>query len=161
MDPLSIIASVAGITTAAAGVVKTLGPYVTASRDAPRIASQLLADANATRTILSGVEGLIRNVSVEPIRYASLIQIDQLVAVLTDGVLVFSELEGLLSTLLPPKSPGPGSVSWRSIQWVWKKGDLEAICTRLQAFKISISCILNILQRCVLSATRPLGAHCG
>ncbi|KAM5350443.1 hypothetical protein ACJ41O_006948 [Fusarium nematophilum] len=104
MDPLSAIASVAGIATAAGEVAKILGPYITASSDAPKIAAQISSEALATQTILSALEQLASNFSAGNAKYASLIEVDQLVAVLTDGVLIFSDLEAVLQTL-PPAEP--------------------------------------------------------
>ncbi|EWZ27919.1 hypothetical protein FOZG_18361 [Fusarium oxysporum Fo47] len=146
MDPLSAIASVAGIATAAGEVVKILGPYITAAKDAPKIAAQLSSEALATQTILSALGQLANSCSTENANYASLIRADQLIAVLTDGVTIFSELEAMLQTLPPPEPMSPGGRLWSPMQWVRKKGSLAALFTRLQAFKLSINCILNILQ---------------
>lgn len=150
MEPLSAIASVAGIAAAAGKVVKILGPYLTAARDAPKIAAQLSSEALATQTILKAVEELAGSLSAENMRYASLIRLDQLIAVLTDGVLIFSELQAVLQTLPPIESLGPGGRIRSSMRWVRKEGSLTAIFARLQAFKVSINCILSILQRYVL-----------
>jgi cell division control protein 24 len=150
MDPLSAIASVAGFATAAGEVVKILGPYITAAKDAPKIAAQLSSEALATQTILSALGQLANSCSTENANYASLIRADQLIAVLTDGVTIFSELEAMLQTLPPPEPMSPGGRLWSPMQWVRKKGSLAALFTRLQAFKLSINCILNILQRCVV-----------
>ncbi|KAF4499311.1 Ras family, other [Fusarium agapanthi] len=125
MDPLTVIASVAGIATAAGEVIKIIGPYTTATSDAHKIAAE---------------------VSSEALAYASLIQVDQLTAVLFDGVKIFSELLAVLQTLPPPEPTSPGGSLWTPIQWVRKKGSLTAILHRLRAFKSSIVCILSILQ---------------
>ncbi|KAH7176269.1 ras family-domain-containing protein [Dactylonectria macrodidyma] len=146
MDPLSAIASVAGIATAAGEVAKILGLYITAAKDAPKIAAQLSSEVLATQTILSALEQLASNISTRNVKYASLIQVDQLIAVLTDGVLIFSELEAVLQTLPPPEPISPRGRLWLSMQWVRKNSSLTAIFTRLQAFKLSINCILSILQ---------------
>ncbi|EXK27470.1 hypothetical protein FOMG_16019 [Fusarium oxysporum f. sp. melonis 26406] len=146
MDPLSVIASVAGIATAAGEVIKFLGPYTAAAKDAPKIAAEVSSEALAIKTILSGLEQLIDNVSTANVRYASLIQVDQLTAVLLDGVNIFSELLAVLQTLPPLEPTSPGGSLWSPIQWVRKKSSLTAIVTRLQAFKSSIVYILCILQ---------------
>ncbi|EWG55230.1 hypothetical protein FVEG_13266 [Fusarium verticillioides 7600] len=146
MDPLSVIASVAGIATAAGEVIKILGPYTTATKDAPKIAAEVSSEALATQTIITGLEQLINNFSAANVRYASLIQVDQLTAVLFDGVKIFSELLAVLQTLPPLEPSSPGGSLWTPIQWVRKKSSLTAIVHRLQAFKSSIICILSILQ---------------
>ncbi|KAH7116422.1 hypothetical protein EDB81DRAFT_862150 [Dactylonectria macrodidyma] len=147
MDPLSAIASIAGIATAAGEAAKILGPYITAAKDAPKIAAQLSSEVLATQTILSALEQLVSNISTRNVKYASLIQVDQLIAILTNGVLIFSELQAVLQTLPPPEPISPGWRLLAPMQWVRKKSSLTAIFTRLQAFKLSINCILSILQR--------------
>lgn len=149
MDPLSVIASVAGIATAAGEVIKILGPYTTAREDAPKIAAEVSSEALATRTIITGLQQLVSNLSTSNVRYASFIQVDQLTAVLFDGVKIFSELLAALQTLPPLEPSSPGGSLWTPIQWVRKKSSLAAILHRLQAFKSSIVCILSILQRYV------------
>ncbi|KAF5253479.1 hypothetical protein FANTH_1550 [Fusarium anthophilum] len=146
MDPLSVIASVAGIATAAGEVIKILGPYTTATKDAHKIAAEVSSETLATRTIITGLEQLISNFSAAHVRYASLIQVDQLTAVLFDGVKIFSELLAVLQTLPPLEPTTPGGSIWTPIQWVRKKASLTAILQRLRAFKSSIVCILSILQ---------------
>ncbi|KAF5711451.1 hypothetical protein FGLOB1_5014 [Fusarium globosum] len=146
MDPLSVIASVAGIATAACEVIKILRPYTTAAKDAPVIAAEVSSEALATQTIIIGLEQLISNFSAANVRYASLIQVDQLTAVLFDGVKIFSELLAVLQTLPPLEPNSPGGSLWTPIQWVRKKSSLTAILHRLRAFKSSIVCILSILQ---------------
>ncbi|KAG5746418.1 hypothetical protein H9Q70_010887 [Fusarium xylarioides] len=158
MDPLSVIASVAGIATAAGEVIKILGPYTTATKDAPKIAAEVSAEALATQTILTGLEQLINNFSTANVRYASLIQVDQLTAVLFDGVKIFSELLAMLQTLPPLEPSSPGGSLWTPIQWVRKKSSLTAILHRLQAFKSSIVCILSILQS--KSRRKPAAVDC-
>ncbi|KAF5535701.1 Rho guanine nucleotide exchange factor scd1 [Fusarium phyllophilum] len=61
MDPLSVIASVAGIATAAGEVIKILGPYTTAAKDAPKVATEVSAEALAIQAIITGLEQLIIN----------------------------------------------------------------------------------------------------
>ncbi|KAI1045000.1 hypothetical protein LB505_012436 [Fusarium chuoi] len=146
MDPLSVITSVAGIATAAGEVIKILGPYKTAREDAPKIAAEVSSEALATQTIITGLEQLVSNFSTPSVRYASLIQVDQLTAVLFDGVKIFSELLAALQTLPPLEPSSPGGSLWTPIQWVRKKSSLAAILHRLQAFRSSIVCILSILQ---------------
>ncbi|SCN82443.1 uncharacterized protein FFC1_03894 [Fusarium fujikuroi] len=146
MDPLSVIASVAGIATAAGEVIKILRPYTTAAKDAPVIAAEVSSEALATQTIITGLEQLISNFSAANVRYASLIQVDQLTAVLFDGVKIFSELLAVLQTLPPLEPSSPGGSLWTPIQWVRKKSSLTTMLHKLRAFKSSIVCILSILQ---------------
>ena len=51
MDPLSAIASIAGVITAASKIIDVVSPYTAAKKRAPEIAAQLHAEALATKTI--------------------------------------------------------------------------------------------------------------
>ena len=147
MEALGAVASVLGIIAAATKTIEILGPYATASKDAPKIAAQLHSETLATRAILTALEQLGSELSeranTSTIKYAAFIQVDQFIAVLSDGVLIFDELETLLNTLPPLDT----AAFLSSLQWVRKKGSLTALFTRLQAFKTSINCILGILMR--------------
>ena len=126
------------------------------AKDAPKIASQVLSEVLAVKTIVTALDQMASNLSspagVARIKCASLIQVDQLRAVVTDGVLLFSDLEALLQTLPPAESSSSRARLLSFMQWVRKKGALLSLCNRLQAFKLSINCILSILQRWDASA---------
>jgi cell division control protein 24 len=150
MDPLSIAASVTGLLTAAGAVAKILKPYVSAAWETHshnNIAAQVHSEIQSASIILSALQKLTTNIGSVPTRYASLIQVDQVIAVLTDGVLLFSELEGSLVSL-PSFDPTSPWLPRRSRQqWARKESTFTALLTRLQGFKSSISLMLTILQR--------------
>ena len=147
MDPLTITTSIFGLLKATAQVTQYLAPYVSAAKDTPKIVTQVHSEVVYTRTILVAIEGLTKNLSTIPRRRAALIQIDQLVAVFTDGVLLFSELEAALPSLPPEGPTSPRLPLQLRLQWARKEGTLAALLARLQGFKASLSLMLNILQR--------------
>jgi hypothetical protein len=71
-----------------------------------------------------------------------MIQVDQLVATLTEAVLTFSELGALLAPL------GEGSeISWReSVKLAWKEDKISRIMLRLDRHKSSLWLMLNIVR---------------
>lgn len=144
MDPLSVAASVAGLLKGAHELGLILGPYISATREVPPIAHRVHSEVQNTKIVLSAVQTLTQNLSSVNARNASLIQIDQIVAVLTDGVLIFSELEVACGVL---KNQQPSALRLRSrLNLVRKEGDLSALLMRLQAFKDSLTLMLTILQ---------------
>jgi len=153
MDPLSIIASVAGIITAVSETIKIIGPYASANKTAPEIAAQLHSEALATKTILVALQRLIQDVMSVPstrssssAANASLVQIDHIVAVFSDGVLLFSDFHTTMNSMPSlGKSNGSGRW-WTSVQWVRKKDILAILLSRLQSFKQSVNCILSLLN---------------
>ncbi|KUJ22170.1 uncharacterized protein LY89DRAFT_395334 [Mollisia scopiformis] len=146
MDPITITTSIFGLLKATETIAGYLGPYVSAARDTSQIVRQVHSEVVYTRTTLLALEGLIKNISSVPVRRAALIQVDQLVAVFTDGVLLFSELEASL-----PSPPSAESSTSRlpilsRLKWARKESTFTSLFTRLQGFKGSISLMLTILQ---------------
>ncbi|KAK4209267.1 hypothetical protein QBC37DRAFT_391391 [Rhypophila decipiens] len=149
MDPLSIAASIAGLLSAAGAVTKALAPYVAAARETPKVAVQVHSEMQSIAVILSALQVLTRNLGSIPMQRAALVQVDHVVAVLTDGVLIFSDLEDVVKSLdsLGDLSLSITRLSLRSrLQWAWKESDITSLLARLQGFKLSASLILNILQ---------------
>jgi cell division control protein 24 len=150
MDPLSVSASIAGLLSAAGAVARLLNPYIAAARDTPKVAVQVGAEVHEATIVLSALQRLAQNMASVSIQHAALVTIDQVVAVLTDGVLVFSDLEASVGSLpLGAPSATPLAI-WSRLQWARKESDFVSLLSRLQGFKSSISLILNILQRHVL-----------
>ena len=146
-DPLSVVASVAGLVSAAGSIARALSPYIAAARDTPKIAAEVSGEVQATTIILSALQGLAGNMASVPARRAALVRVDQLVTVLTNGVLIFSELEASVGSLsLAAPSITRLALRFR-LQWVRKEAELSGLLTRLQGFKLSVSLILTILQR--------------
>ncbi|KAK0614078.1 hypothetical protein B0T14DRAFT_527604 [Immersiella caudata] len=149
MDPLSVAASIAGLLSAAGAVTKALAPYIAATRETPKLAVQVNSEIQSITIILSALQSLARNLGSVPVQRAALIQVDHVVAVLTDGVLIFSDLEVVVRSL---DSLGDFSVSitrlaLRSrLQWARKESEITSLLARLQGFKSSASLILNIFQ---------------
>jgi cell division control protein 24 len=147
MDPLSVAASIAGLLTATHEVGKILGPYVSAARETPPITSRVHAEVQSASVILSALQTLTNNLASVPAQRAALIQVDQIVTILTDGVLLFSELEAALR-FIPSQDPlGPRLPLRSRLQWARKENAFVALLTRLQSFKSSISLILIIINR--------------
>lgn len=146
-DPLSIASAIVGILAAAGQVIKVLGPYVSAAKDTPMTAASVRSEVVNFRIILSAFQGLLDNLNITAGTRTGLVPIDDLIIVLTDGVLIFSELEASVSSLDATGTERP-SLTLR-IQWARKEKELSAIVNRLQSFKGSILLLLNILQWCV------------
>lgn len=138
---LEVSAAIIGILAAAGKVAETLGPVVSAFVNAPKHARTIHTEVRYTRTILLGLQTLFDELNVVPQRRKRLIQIDQLVAALTDGVLLFSELEALVDGLGDPKD----TLSNRA-RWARKDIELDATVKRLVGFKSSVALMLGILR---------------
>lgn len=149
-DPLSIAASLAGLISVTIELGKILSPYVSATKETPQIALRVCSEIQSTQAILAGLQKLTGNLAWVKIQHATLISVDQLVAILTDGVLIFSELEDLIQSLIPRGSADQRLPLLVRLQWVREEGTLNSLLTRLQAFKSSMNLMLVILMRFVL-----------
>jgi cell division control protein 24 len=146
MDPLSVAASIAGLLSAAGAVAKLLGPYITAARETPEIAVAVHTEVHAATIILSALQDLTQNMASASVQRAAFVQADQVIAILTDGVLLFSHLEATVGSLLLGDSPITTLDFASRLQWARKDTELTSILTRLQGFKASISLMLSIFQ---------------
>jgi hypothetical protein len=138
MDPLSIIASITGILTAAANVSNILGQV----RDAPESVSAVLTEVNHIKIVFTALQKFLdRSRRFAPQR-AALIQLDDVVVILTQTVLVFSELE----TLVLPISVQGRLSQWQRLTWAWQQPAALRLVNQLQRHKASLSLILQIIQ---------------
>ena len=137
MDPLSIIASITGILAAASKVASVLESV----RNAPESISDALTEVNHIKIVFTALRRFVeRSQRLTPKR-ASLIQLEDVVVVLTQTVLVFSELEALVG------DASKGSLSGlQRLSWTWQKPTALRLVNQLQRHKTSLSLILQIIQ---------------
>ncbi|KAF5639330.1 Rho guanine nucleotide exchange factor scd1 [Fusarium sp. NRRL 52700] len=144
-DPLSVAASIAGLISITVEAVKFLSPYVSATKETPQVAAHVYSEVQSTQVILMGLQSLTKNLGSVNVQYAALIGVNQVVAVLTDGVLLYSELHKELQSLWT--KDGVEKVPLRGrLQWVWKESTFVTLLNRLQSFKSSMTLVLMILQ---------------
>lgn len=147
MDPLNVAASITGLSSATGQVARLLAPYIAAAQDTPKIAHLVHDEVQNTGIILASLQRLTSCLASGSARHATLLLVDHIVAVLTDGVLLFSELETELGSL-PPRDPSGQRPALRyRLQWASKENAFAALLTRLQAFKASMTLMLMILKR--------------
>ncbi|CAG9989491.1 unnamed protein product [Clonostachys byssicola] len=146
MSALSVACSVAGLLTTGLELAKVLAPYILALKETPRIATHVLSEIRATNVILSGLQKLFTKLSDISPKSAALIELEELIVILTDGVLIYSELESTVGPLVASDAPESCPALLARLQWTRKESLLEAILMRLQGFKGSITLILAILQ---------------
>ncbi|KAM0382396.1 hypothetical protein ACHAPY_004388 [Fusarium culmorum] len=144
-DPLSVAASIAGLISITVEAGKFLRPYVSAARETPPIAAHVYSEVQSIEIILNGLQNVTSSLSSVHSRNAALIGVNQVITVLTDGVLLFSDLQDELRSL-SPKNEDDGIPMRTRLRWVRKEGTLTALLTRLQGFKSSMTLVLMILK---------------
>ncbi|KAF4966894.1 hypothetical protein FSARC_5507 [Fusarium sarcochroum] len=144
-DPLSVAASIAGLISITVEAAKYLRPYISAAKDTPQVAAHVYSEVQSTQVILSGLQELTNNLGSVQARHAGLIGVNQVVTILTDGVLLFSELHDELRSLSPKDDVERIPLRTR-LQWARKEGTFATLLTRLQGFKSSMTLVLMILK---------------
>ncbi|KAF4343955.1 hypothetical protein FBEOM_2112 [Fusarium beomiforme] len=144
-DPLSLAASIAGLISITVEAVKFLSPYVSAAKETPPVAAHVYSEVQSTQVILMGLQDLTRNLASVKVQRAALVGVNQVVAILTDGVLLYSELHTELQSL-PAKEGDVKIPLIGRLQWARKESTFITLLNRLQSFKNSMTLVLMILQ---------------
>ena len=141
MDPLSISASIVGITTAAVQVSRLMKPFIDGATKAPTSARSVLMEVTGIYACLNQLQGFLIGSEEAAKSRRSLIMIDQVIIVFTDCVSIFSELEQTLESL----KTGEHMRLMDRMKWASKEATISKIITRLQASKASLNFMLTIL----------------
>ena len=144
MDPLSIMASVVGLLSAAGKVASVLSGAISAVKDAPSFVRSTLSEVESIRAALIALHKFLLRVAEKSCPRASFIQLDPLIATLTDAVLTFAELEKMVVPL-ERLIRTPGDLSAR-LKTAWSGDSISTVTGRLQQHKSSLSLMMNIIQ---------------
>jgi hypothetical protein len=138
MDPLSVTASIVGILTAATQVATLLGKI----KDAPKSISDVLTEVDDIKLIFSAFQEFIKKAAKMRGGRSAMIQIDDIVVMLTRTVLVFSELE----TLVSPLSKKDNNSYLNRVTWTRVEPGVIRLVNQLQRQKTSLTLLLQIIQ---------------
>jgi hypothetical protein len=135
MDPLNVTSSITGIIAAATQVSNLLGQII----DAPASITAVLTEVD--HIFLALQKSLDKATRLSGGR-AALIQLEDVVVVLTQTVLVFSELELLVS----PISNGKKTSYLVRFTWARIQDGVMRLVNQLQRHKTSLTLLLQIIQ---------------
>lgn len=142
MDPLSVGAGVTGVLAAALQISQTLAKLIQKSKLVPKAVQELKYEIDTTRSVLGQLQLYIqRKLNAKP-SGASLIPVQQVLEVLGDCVLVFSQLDVLVGQFDSDSSLG----LMDRLRWMSKADAISEMSTKLQGSKISLVLILSVLQ---------------
>lgn len=142
MDPLSVMASVAGLLTTAGAVSSILFTVKSSLIDAPRLVDYVLSEVMQAEICFFAMRTFLAEVDSAPIERRALIQVEQLLAILTESVFTSSELEALVKPLA-----ARSEFSLRDrVMWILKEDTVSRIVQRIQHQKSFFSLMLNIIQ---------------
>ena len=138
MEPLNITSSVASIITAASQVSYILGEI----KDAPKSIKAVATELNHIELIFYALQKFLDNNARVSGERATLIQLEDVVVILTQTVLVFSELESLIS----PMANGNKTSYLVRLTWTRLQGGVMRLVGQLQRHKTSLTLLLQIIQ---------------
>lgn len=147
MDPISVAASFVGLLSAAAKISSILNSVVRSARTAPKLAQNTLIEVNDITVCLNQLQAFLLSTQATHRSQESLVLVDQVLVILSDCVLIFSELE---QTLEPLRIEEPWQAH-HAVKWMLREKDVAAILTRLQSSKASLSLIMTTLNWQVLT----------
>ena len=153
MDPISVAASFVGLLGAASKISSILNSVVRSARTAPKLAQNTLIEVNDITVCLNQLQTFLLRTQTTHRSQESLILVDQVLVILSDCVMIFSELEQTLDSL---RIEEPWQVH-QVVKWMLREKDVAAILTRLQSSKASLSLIMTTLNWCVLSRQKSPG----
>jgi hypothetical protein len=141
MEAIGIAASIVGVIAAAGKVGEILSDVLPSLTRLQHNAVALSSEVRSTEIVLCILQKFVAEPTTIVSKRRDLIQLEQLLAILTDGVLIFSELEALVTMLGTPAD------ALRSrLRWGRREKELGVLYTRLCSFKGTMSLMLNILQ---------------
>jgi len=143
MDPIDVATSLVGLLGSAGKVMALLVTVKKSISEAPQLMDQMIAQVRELEISLSAVQSFLRGISSAPRGRISMIRVEQLVAILTEAVLTFSELEALVTSIAKDKGRLP---IMSRLNTLWKEDVVTNILLRLERHKSSLSLMLNIAQ---------------
>jgi hypothetical protein len=143
MDPINVATSLVGLLGSAGRVVVLLLAVKKSIGEAPQMMNQMVSQVRELEICLFAVQSFLLGINSAPRRRISMIRVEQLVAILTEAVLTFSELEALVTSIAKDKGRLP--ITSR-LTTLWKEDVVTSIMLRLERHKSSLSLMLNIAQ---------------
>lgn len=141
-EPLTATAAVRGIIVANAQLVKIISSVISITSASP-VLSDLQTELNSVNIIVSGLENfLLRTTAVTPAR-AALIPVQDVISVMTQLVLVYSELQVVIQQW---QGTQQSILSKFSSSWRANATAITRLLNQLQRHKLSLSLILQIIS---------------
>ncbi|KAL9614183.1 MAG: hypothetical protein Q9167_001335 [Letrouitia subvulpina] len=141
MDGISVAASIVGLLAAAAKISMVLNDFITKVREAPKLARTVLLEIADISACLNQVQSLLLGAGKVNVSNQSLLMVDEVVVVLSNCVVIFSELEELAESLKPDQPIKPIDI----LKWTMKEKAVTALLLRLQSSKTSLSLMISTL----------------
>lgn len=138
--PLTIAAAINETLTVAVQVSRLLWQI----RDSPQSVAAVLCEMDHIGIVFRALQSFVDRAKTVTRDRAALIQIEACIAILTQTVVVFSELETLLTPLM--ESRGWLGGIRRRLNWSRHERGVRRLVNQLQRHKTSLSLLLQVIQ---------------
>ena len=141
MDPLSVIASVTGILTAAFKISNTASALISAWKNAPNSLHNLISEMAALSACLAQLMPFLSRREIAPKSRMAAISVEQIIIIASSCVLAVSELQRLLDSIGLEKP-----LSKRvKLRWSSYEKKINTLLSRVQASASSLNLVLTTL----------------
>jgi hypothetical protein len=140
-DPISFVKGIKGLIKASHDLTKVLTNFTGSMKTAPAQATIALDEINETRSILEEVQNFILGFETADKSRTALIQVNQLVNVITGCVATFSEFGAALDRIASSHTTHKGHASCAT----WDAEKMAGLVTKLGKHKCSLSLLMTIL----------------
>ncbi|KAL8947681.1 MAG: hypothetical protein Q9222_006065 [Ikaeria aurantiellina] len=139
MDPISVSASILGLLGAAAKVSEVLASFVKGVKDAPKLAQQVITEVEDLKLCFHQLQEFVTSEASSRRSRKAMVMVDQLVTLLTNCVITFSELEDTIDGLQARRS----FFVDRRLKWYAKEQTLSNLLQRLRTSKLSLNLVVT------------------
>ena len=146
MEPVSAIASVAGIATAVLQITKSIYEIAQTVKSAPAEITAMAEDAHAINTILSTLSLLFKDQETMNIVSGDndiVESIGNLEKPLRNCFNIVKQLDAKLNSHLKPVEGGRKKVSSMDLKWYITKNEMKDLVARLESTKSTLDLALN------------------
>jgi cell division control protein 24 len=144
MDPLSVSASVAGLLTATQQISKLIRNVVASRRKGCKEINDIKSSLQTLQAILLQLQVLLLGQTAVDRKRASMILVDEIIAILAACVMTYSDIHGCLKSIESDEQLN----LLDSIRWAMKTKEMTEFLRALESHKTSLSLIVNILTWC-------------
>jgi len=153
-DPLSIVASVAGLITISAQIVLMVKELFAKVKNAPDTILRVREEVESMQPSFHQVQLLLNGAGSQPDHSnLTMISVHNLMATLTGCVIVYTKLERKVNEVCGFNDPTTASATWKRvgvisdrIKWgLWRHEEVLSIIEDLQRQKMSLNLMLTII----------------
>ena len=140
-EPLSLVATVVGLTKAATSIFISLSSSLSQYREAPEDCRRVHDEVNNFCKVLGQLQTFILGTNQAQTSRTNLIMVDQVVATLAACVTTFSELDTYAKALEVQTHPD----TWTRLKWLRACDGVANVLSRLQRHNTCLSVMLSML----------------